>query len=78
MKQATPPPHKCDSCDWSFYSSRDLRRHVMTHTGERPFACMYCSRSCNRKSNLKKHILTCHRSLLPQDKESYDQFVNSL
>lgn len=28
---------KCDQCDWSFNKSNLLRRHVRTHTGEKPF-----------------------------------------
>lgn len=28
---------KCDQCDWSFNKSNLLRRHMRTHTGEKPF-----------------------------------------
>lgn len=28
---------KCNHCDWSFNKSNLLRRHMRTHTGEKPF-----------------------------------------
>lgn len=32
---------KCDRCDWSFNKSNLLRRHMRTHTGEKPFEVSY-------------------------------------
>ncbi|TNM97016.1 hypothetical protein fugu_015172 [Takifugu bimaculatus] len=38
-------PHICEHCAASFRSSYHLRRHVLIHTGERPFRCSQCNMS---------------------------------
>lgn len=35
-------PHKCISCSFASKNKKDLRRHMMTHTNEKPFACQIC------------------------------------
>uniref|UniRef100_A0A674A1W4 Zinc finger protein 281 n=1 Tax=Salmo trutta TaxID=8032 RepID=A0A674A1W4_SALTR len=37
--------HICEHCGASFRSSYHLRRHVLIHTGERPFRCSQCNMS---------------------------------
>ncbi|KAB7493987.1 Zinc finger protein, partial [Armadillidium nasatum] len=49
--------HSCTVCGRQFSTSRDLGRHHMTHTGEKPFHCPYCPHRANRKGNLKFHII---------------------
>ncbi len=53
--------YKCLFCMKTFTKKADMRRHVRTHTGEKPYKCPYCSQRANHKSNLKKHILMMHR-----------------
>ena len=40
---------KCDFCTRSFRDSFDLKVHVRTHTGERPFRCDECDQSFSLK-----------------------------
>lgn len=45
----------CEICHKTSGSSFNLRKHMYTHTQERPFVCNVCDLSFNDPSNLKKH-----------------------
>merc|ERR1712083_766090 len=45
----------CLFCSHKFWSAEDLRRHVRTHTGERPFSCDICSRRFALKHAMLRH-----------------------
>lgn len=49
--------HQCQFCEYSTRNSAHLKSHILTHTGERPFACALCDYKCTQKQNLKKHML---------------------
>ncbi|KAM9843911.1 uncharacterized protein ACBR49_013029 [Aulostomus maculatus] len=48
--------YACEWCCKSFAQSADLRRHLRTHTGERPHRCTYCSKSFSQRGNLRRHL----------------------
>jgi len=62
--------HKCNysGCNDSFQSKFSLRRHMKTHTGDRPFICTWqdpyqagsipCGKRFAENSTLKRHIQT--------------------
>lgn len=45
----------CAFCLRRFWSAEDLRRHMRTHTGERPFSCDICSRKFTLKHSMLRH-----------------------
>ena len=45
----------CLFCSRKFWSAEDLRRHVRTHTGERPYSCDICNRKFTLKHSMLRH-----------------------
>jgi hypothetical protein len=37
-----------------------MRRHIKSHTGDKPFSCKFCPYSTIQKSNLKNHVKKSH------------------
>ncbi|RIB04025.1 hypothetical protein C2G38_1874258, partial [Gigaspora rosea] len=54
--------HKCDwpGCTWSFKRLEHLKRHMITHTGERKYTCHYpgCGKKFGRSDNFAAHYKT--------------------
>lgn len=60
MMELGPYPqksHSCPipSCGRLFKRLEHLKRHVRTHTQERPYQCPYCSKAFSRSDNLAHH-----------------------
>lgn len=45
----------CDQCDYSTYSSYNLKVHIRTHTGEKPYRCSECKTTFRTPSHLNRH-----------------------
>nr|XP_045582625.1 zinc finger and BTB domain-containing protein 14-like isoform X14 [Procambarus clarkii] len=48
--------HQCPHCTYNTINSHKLKRHILKHTGEKPFSCPHCSYGTTRKELLKEHI----------------------
>lgn len=55
--------YKCSFCLKTFGWSTDLKRHTLTHTGERPFKCTKCDSTFTRKFLLQKHYAKQHNDV---------------
>ena len=50
--------HSCNLCGYSTIKANHLKRHMMVHSGEKPFACKQCNFSRTQAGTLKTHMLT--------------------
>ncbi|XP_071527817.1 zinc finger protein 711-like [Panulirus ornatus] len=60
--QACESQYMCRVCGKNFPFPSHMRRHLRTHTGERPYACPVCPQRFVQKVHLKSHFLSHHSS----------------
>lgn len=48
--------HKCPQCGMGFFASKELKDHMIKHTGLRSFTCSICSKTFSRAKTLKVHL----------------------
>ena len=51
----------CKLCGRNFGGTTDVRRHCLTHTGEKPFHCVFCQKGFRRKHHLESHVRRKHK-----------------
>jgi uncharacterized Zn-finger protein len=55
-----PKSYNCTYCNKEFGRKDSIVTHIRIHTGEKPFACGFCSYAANAKGNLHQHIAKYH------------------
>lgn len=65
--------HLCPNCGREFPHSSALKRHLVIHSGKRPFKCFICGRGFTQDGNLKTHMKVhrgeLHKWTLVQEKK---------
>jgi len=55
-KEKPKKEFKCEYCSKVFGRQQHLKRHILTHTGERPYPCTLCDKRFRRSEHLKHHL----------------------
>ena len=50
----------CPFCNKIMKNQRDMKRHIMVHTGEKPISCVYCEFTCITQGSMNRHIQNRH------------------
>ena len=57
------PNHTCFACPKAFTHKWMLDRHILTHTGEQPFACSICFRRFSLQASCLRHVRHVHKNV---------------
>ncbi|KAL4987264.1 hypothetical protein BDW68DRAFT_110777 [Aspergillus falconensis] len=49
----------CPNCNKTYLHAKHLKRHLLRHTGDRPYMCVLCKDTFSRSDILKRHFQKC-------------------
>ncbi|XP_076434829.1 uncharacterized protein LOC143274787 [Babylonia areolata] len=55
-RQEQSPRYQCPQCDRLFGDSSHLKRHLLSHNGEKPYVCASCGKAYADSHTLKDHM----------------------
>ncbi|XP_028414748.1 zinc finger protein 184-like [Dendronephthya gigantea] len=61
---ATKTSEPCHICFKTFRDASTLKRHLLTHSDERPYKCTECDKAFRRKDHLQEHVIV-HKLIRP-------------
>ncbi|KAL0850524.1 hypothetical protein ABMA28_012311 [Loxostege sticticalis] len=56
----------CKDCDYNSRRIKDIRSHLVIHTGDRPYKCDLCPRQFTQQSSLQGHKEMSHKMFLKE------------
>ncbi|CAH8824993.1 unnamed protein product [Trichobilharzia szidati] len=65
-------------CNQKFPWNSSLKRHILTHTPHKPFACTRCTKSFSTKSNRERHMERVHRVSLKRQRQRFNRTSMSI
>ncbi|MCJ1312937.1 hypothetical protein MMC25_006613 [Agyrium rufum] len=51
--------YPCQHCNKTYLHAKHLKRHLLRHTGDRPYMCILCGDKFSRSDILKRHFQKC-------------------
>merc|ERR1711976_714922 len=68
--------YACPYCPKTMKMWFKMERHIITHTGDRPYACTNCEKTFNRKDHCDRHLRNIHE--LENEKKEKRKFKTIL